>query len=114
MASFFEASARLADPKEMRKVRKDLPIYIFSGGDDPVGQRLDGVHLLADRYRNAGVKSISCDSYPGGRHEMLHDLNRRDVVNSLLVWMSGIVEGPSSNPPSCRRSRNAQSLHFGN
>lgn len=95
MASFFEAFPRLADPKEIRKVREDLSIYIFSGSDDPVGQRLDGVRLLADRYRNAGVRGISYDFYPGGRHEMLHELNRRDVITNLLVWMSGILKTPS-------------------
>ena len=95
MASFFEAFPRLADPREIRKVREDLPIYIFSGSDDPVGQRLDGVRLLADRYRNAGVRLISNDFYPGGRHEMLHELNRRDVFTNLLIWISGIMRKPS-------------------
>ena len=41
MQSFLDASPRLADPREIRKVPEDLPIYIFSGSDDPVGQRLE-------------------------------------------------------------------------
>ena len=86
---------RLADPKEIRKVRTDLPIYIFSGSDDPVGQRLEGVRALIDRYRGAAITSIAHDFYPGGRHEMLHELNRRDVFTNLLVWISGILERAS-------------------
>ena len=27
----------------------------------------------------------------GGRHEMLHEINRRDVITNLLVWISGVV-----------------------
>ena len=69
-----------------------LPVYILSGGDDPVGQRLEGVRVLIDRYRSAGLTSIAQDFYSGGRHEMLHEMNRRDVITNLLVWMSSIVE----------------------
>jgi alpha-beta hydrolase superfamily lysophospholipase len=95
MESFVEAFPRLADPRELRKVREGLPIYIFSGSDDPVGQRLDGVRVLLDRYRGAGLASIAHDFYPGGRHEMLHELNRRDVITNLLVWISGILKRAS-------------------
>jgi alpha-beta hydrolase superfamily lysophospholipase len=95
MQSFLDAFPRLADPREVRKVRDDLPVYIFSGSDDPVGQRLEGVRVLIDRYRSAGLTSISHDFYSGGRHEMLHEVNRRDAITNLLVWLSGILERSS-------------------
>jgi alpha-beta hydrolase superfamily lysophospholipase len=56
---------------------------------------LDGVRALIERYRNAGITSIAHDFYPGGRHEMLHELNRREVFTNLLVWISGILEKAS-------------------
>jgi alpha-beta hydrolase superfamily lysophospholipase len=92
MQSFLDTFPRLADPREIRKIRDDLPVYILSGGDDPVGQRLEGVRVLIDRYRSAGLTSIAQDFYSGARHEMLHEINRRDVITNLLVWMSSIVE----------------------
>jgi len=95
MESFLDAFPRLADPREIRKVRQDLPIYLFSGSDDPVGQRMEGVRALAQRYGSAGMTSIAHDFYPGGRHEMLHELNRREVFTNLLVWISGILESAS-------------------
>ena len=48
---------------------------------------LDG----SDRYRSAGLAAIAHDFYSGGRHEMLHEINRRDVITNLLVWISGVV-----------------------
>jgi alpha-beta hydrolase superfamily lysophospholipase len=93
MQSFVGAFPRLADPREIRKIRDDLPIYIFSGSNDPVGQRLEGVRVLIDRYRSAGLTSIAHDFYTGGRHEMLHETNRRDVITNLLVWISGVLDG---------------------
>jgi len=95
MESFLNASRRLGDPRELRKVRGDLPIYIFSGGEDPVGQRLQGVRELINRYDSAGIGSIAYDFYPAGRHEMLHELNRCEVVTNLLAWISGILKRES-------------------
>jgi hypothetical protein len=34
---------------------------------------------------SAGLTSIAQDFYSGGRHEMLHEINRRDVITNLLV-----------------------------
>ena len=48
--------------------------------------------MLFDRSGSAGITSIAHDFHSGGRHEMLHELNRRDVITNLLVWLSGIVE----------------------
>ena len=91
MQSFLDAFPRLADPRKIREVRDDLPVYIFSGSEDPVGQKLEGVRVLIDRYRSAGLTSIAHDFYSGGRHEMLHETNRRDVITNLLIWISGVL-----------------------
>src|SRR5262249_8424669 len=100
MTSFLGSSARLADPREIRKVREDLPVYMFSGSDDPVGQRSEGVRALADRYRSVGMTLLAQEFYPGGRHEMLHEINRIEVFTDLLRWMSRIVEEASYCRPA--------------
>jgi len=89
--SFFAAASTLADPMRLGRIRKNLPLYLFSGSDDPVGQQLDGVKTLIERYRRAGVSNISHDFYPGGRHEMLHEINRGEVQKNLLGWISAVV-----------------------
>ena len=48
--------------------------------------------MLIDRYRNAGLAAIAHDFYTGARHEMLHEINRRDVITNLLVWISGVLD----------------------
>jgi len=69
MQSFIDAFPRLADPKEIRKVRDDLPIYHL------LRQRRSGraknwkESRVIDRYRSAGLTSIAQDFYSGGRHE---------------------------------------------
>lgn|SRR5271169_1782635 len=65
---------------------------LISGSNDPVGQQLEGVRTLIERYCKA-VRNISYDFYQGGRHEMLNELNRGQVRTKLLVWLSAILGG---------------------
>ena len=92
-ASFLAAAGRLADPVALGRIRDDLPIYLFSGSEDPVGQQFAGVELVAARYRQAGVRDVSTDFYPGGRHEMLNETNRGEVRDCLLRWISATLDG---------------------
>jgi alpha-beta hydrolase superfamily lysophospholipase len=91
-ASFLAAAPRLADPQNLREIRADLPVYIFSGSDDPVGQQLEGVKVLLERYRNAGLREVSHHFYTGGRHEMLNEINRDEVQADLLAWISAALK----------------------
>jgi alpha-beta hydrolase superfamily lysophospholipase len=88
LVSFLGAAPRLCDPAALREIRSDLPIYLFSGSEDPVGQQLRGLRRLIGRYRDAGLREIDFDFYPGGRHEMLNEINRRQVQTRLLGWIS--------------------------
>lgn len=91
MESFLAASSQLADPCRLNGIRHDLPVYLFSGGDDPVGQQLDGVKVLMKRYQQAGLSHISHHFYPGGRHEMLNEINSEEVRRDLLLWLSCVL-----------------------
>jgi alpha-beta hydrolase superfamily lysophospholipase len=92
LVSFLDAAPRLYDPLALGKIRGDLPIYLFSGSEDPVGQHLRGLDRLIGRYRDAGLLDIAFDFYPGGRHEMLNEINRRQVQTRLLGWISQTLE----------------------
>ena len=92
-ASFLAAAPQLADPHRLRNVREDLSIYLFSGSDDPVGEQLDGVQLLINRYEKAGLYDVSHDFYQGGRHEMLNEINKDEVRERLLAWIASLLEG---------------------
>jgi alpha-beta hydrolase superfamily lysophospholipase len=99
-ASFLGAASELSDPLRLRDIRDDLSIYLFSGSEDPVGQQLEGLALLIHRYQKAGLYDISRDFYLGGRHEMLNEINREEVRERLLAWISSILEGSAYRPRS--------------
>jgi alpha-beta hydrolase superfamily lysophospholipase len=91
MESFLAASSQLANPHRLQGIRPDLPIYLFSGSEDPVGQQLEGVRVLMGRYQRAGVSNLSHHFYAGGRHEMLNETNRCEVRTNLLLWISEVL-----------------------
>jgi alpha-beta hydrolase superfamily lysophospholipase len=92
MKSFLSAAPKLASPRRLRSIRRGLPIYLFSGSEDPVGQQLEGLRILMDRYRRAGLSNISHHFYPGGRHEMLNEVNSNEVRTDLLLWISSVLQ----------------------
>ena len=94
MASFLAAGEALSDPARLGRIRPDLPVYLFSGTDDPVGEQLAGVLILIGRYRSAGLHDIRQDFYAGGRHEMLNEINRQEVQSRLLDWITARLEQP--------------------
>lgn len=81
----------LLKPERLARIRKDLPIYIFSGSDDPVGANLPA---LADAYRNSGLARVEMRLYPGARHETLNEINRDEVVDDLVRWSEAALPQP--------------------
>jgi alpha-beta hydrolase superfamily lysophospholipase len=90
-ASMFAAAASAHDPAKLATIRKDLPMYIFAGDKDPINADLTRLTPLVDRYRELGIRDIETDFYPGGRHEMLNETNRAQVVANLRTWIEHVV-----------------------
>lgn len=77
----------IANKKNLAKMNKTTPVYFLSGSQDPVGSMGKGVHKVADLFRCAGCKDVTVKLYPGGRHEMLNEINRQEVFEDLLFWL---------------------------
>jgi alpha-beta hydrolase superfamily lysophospholipase len=69
------------------RVPKNLPIFIFSGDLDPVGDKGKGPQRVADQYRRLGVLDVTVKLWPQGRHEMLNESNRDEVMDSVVDWL---------------------------
>lgn len=91
MGSMIGAMMRTVDPSALAQIRKNLPVYVFSGSRDPVGgPDLAFLKVFVQRYRDNGL-NVSTDYYPDGRHEMLNETNRGEVVENLKRWIAGIM-----------------------
>ena len=69
------------------RIRKDLPIYIFSGSADPVGDMGVSPTALVNAYRSLGIDDLEFVLYPGARHETFNETNRDEVMDNLLSWI---------------------------
>ncbi|KAB2452363.1 alpha/beta hydrolase [Bacillus sp. CH126_4D] len=73
--------------EEFKKTPKNLPIHIFSGDRDPVGDMGKGVKEVYENYKKCGVKDVTLRLYENGRHEMFHEVNRDEVFQDLILWL---------------------------
>ena len=78
--------------KNIDKMNKDTPVYFMSGAEDPVGDYGEGVERAYRAFCDAGLKDVSMKLYPGGRHEMLNETNREEVMQDILNWLDEKVE----------------------
>jgi len=74
--------------KAIAKISRSLPVYVFSGSADPVGDMGASPTALVNAYRNIGIADIEFVLYPGARHETLNETNRQEVMDNLLSWIN--------------------------
>lgn len=95
--TLFELISRIQDPENLGKVPKDLPLFLLSGAEDPVGEYGAGVDRAYRSLRDAGVKRIRVKMYDGDRHELLNETDREQVFEDILGWIGEEVLAPSWN-----------------
>lgn len=70
-----------------KKLPRSLPLYIFSGSEDPlsIGSSLN--KLAASYRKRAGLTDVTLRTYESGRHEMLNEVNRSEVFADVASWL---------------------------
>ena len=82
----------LTKQSNIDKMNKDAPIYFMSGAEDPVGDYGAGVEKAYRAFCDAGLHDVTMKLYPGGRHEMLNETNREEVMQDILAWLDQRVD----------------------
>ena len=83
----FEGARRLTFHERLSNMKRDVPIYVAVGEDDPVNGELALVQALVDRLREAGMEEVTLKTYAGARHEVFNETNRDEVVADLLAFV---------------------------
>jgi alpha-beta hydrolase superfamily lysophospholipase len=87
LANMFAGAREARRAASLQQLPATLPVYIFSGADDPVHNESKGLNSLLQAYRQR-FKQVDFTLYPGGRHEMLNETNRQQVVDDLTGWLA--------------------------
>lgn len=90
-SDMFRLVKRISGDGWATKLPKDKPYYFLSGAMDPVGGYTVGVKQIYDRLKDAGINDVTLRFYEGGHHEMLNEINRKDVYRDLLDWINNII-----------------------
>lgn len=83
--------AAMGKKKYITNINKALPIYIQGGGEDPVSEMGKGLTALKKQYDALGIQTVRLDIYPGARHEIFNELNKKEVYRNTLDFMESIL-----------------------
>lgn len=88
---FFKGIKDALQSHNIQQIPKHIPMYAFAGDKDPVGMEGKGFLQLIQNWKAAGVSNIHYDLYKDGRHEMLNETNREEVINNCILWIKKIA-----------------------
>ena len=89
LKDMFDGVKLTQDKSNIRKIPADLPVYLFSGSADPVHGEMANIDRLLLAWQDCGLKTTT-RFYPGGRHEMLNETNKEEVMSHLLAWLHSL------------------------
>lgn len=82
---FLKGLSKLNKPANLKKISKDMPIYVIAGDSDPVGNNGKGPRKLDEMYKKYGLNS-RITIYPNMRHEILNETERMVVYKNILEF----------------------------
>ncbi len=83
--------ASLAAREAPRRLPRHFRLLFLVGENDPVGGERE-IRKLAGKFREFEELSIDLEVYEGARHELLHELNREEVIGDTADWLDETVD----------------------
>lgn len=87
MADLLHLNTAANSDEWYEKVRKDLPILLISGAEDPVGEYAKGIDEVYNKLLQSGHTAVEEKLYPECRHEVLNELNKEEVYEDLYSFI---------------------------
>lgn len=69
-----------------------LPVFLISGGKDPVGMFGRGVLNCCSKLEENGIQT-EMKLYPGLRHEILNEDDYQNIYDDILRWINNTAQG---------------------
>ncbi len=82
----------ISKDSEFEKISKNLPILIVSGSSDPVGKCGKGLIKLKNIYNKHGIKNVDLKLYENARHEILNELNKKEVIQDIINFLDNNIK----------------------
>lgn len=82
-----KGNRRLYKKKFMMKIRKDLPIFVIAGDEDPVGAKGKGPTKLVKLYKKYELTNVHLKLYKKMRHEILNEPDKMMVYKDIVDFL---------------------------
>ena len=82
-----ELIMRANDPERLKKIPAELPLMVISGDADPLGEYGKGIPKVCEALRSAGVKDVEMHLCETGRHELLNEPERAQIMEVIFGWI---------------------------
>jgi len=92
MGAMFDGIAYIQSKAALEAMDKKIPVLFIAGGDDPVGNYGVGVRKTAQAFTAAGMQNVQTKLYPLGRHEILNEINKKEVYEDVAEWLGDLIK----------------------
>lgn len=82
---------RAGEPKELDRIPRELPMFMMSGSEDPIGEWGEGVKRMEQLYRKLGMKHVEMKLVEGDRHELHNEEDRYETFERIAGFMEGVI-----------------------
>lgn len=89
--NLFYSMMKMTSPEYLDLVPRKLPLILLSGNMDPVGNFGKFIYDAFSIYENIGMKNVAMKLYSESRHEILNELDREQVYEDILMWITDIT-----------------------
>ena len=81
----------VSSPDWYKQVPADLPMFLISGEDDPVGAYGKGVKEVYDKLNASGHTNVKIKLYPGLRHEIHNEKTNAVVYGDIAEFALSVL-----------------------
>lgn len=80
-------TSNACNKKMMKLTRLNIPLLIISGEKDPVGGYGKDITKYITALKKCGFSNITSKLYPDCRHELLNEINNKDIYSDIVHWI---------------------------
>ena len=89
--TLYDTIYALEKKRDFDKIRRDLPVFVVAGEEDPVGAYGKGPATCAEVLRSLGLSRVELKLYRGMRHEILNEKGKEAPYSDILSFIEKLI-----------------------
>ena len=74
-------------PEWYAAIPKDLPVWLYAGDEDAVGNNGKGVTEVYEGLKAQGLKEVTITLYHGARHEVHNEALKEELFRDIIDYL---------------------------